>query len=33
LPPALKKYREMLVTARTKDDLESLKTKIFNDID
>ena len=33
LPPALKKYREMLVSAKTKDDLESLKTKIFNDID
>ena len=33
LSPELEKYREMMNTAKTKSDLESLKVKIFNEID
>ena len=32
ITPELKRYREMLSQAKTKDDLESLKTTIFNEI-
>ena len=32
ITPELKKYREMISNAKTKDDLENLKTTIFNEL-
>jgi hypothetical protein len=33
MSPALNRYREMMSEAKTKNELESLKTRIFNEID